>query len=123
MFPLQQFPGQGLSSPGVLRMRPGQLGNDPVNRPTSSSSTLPPGPFSSAPCRPPISLPTKRFLPPAESQKADVGRNADLLPLPEISYNDYDADDESYDPLDLGGAEGTPAVSPKQIKFSLMEFA
>jgi len=48
---------------------------------------------------------------------------ADLPPLPEISYNKYDADDESDDLLNLGGAEGKPPVSLKQTEFSLKQFA
>jgi len=41
----------------------------------------------------------------------------------EISYNEYDADDESDDSLDLDGTEGKPPVSKKQTKFSLNQFA
>ena len=78
MFPQQQFAGQGPSSPGAPRLPPGPPGNNPVNLPTSSSSTPPPGPPSGAPGRPPISLPTKRFLPAAEPCKTDVARTADL---------------------------------------------
>jgi len=47
-------PGQEPSSPGAPRVLLGLLGNNPVNRPTSSSTTPPPG-------RPPISFPTKWF--------------------------------------------------------------
>jgi len=47
----------------------------------------------------------KQFLPHAERQKTDVTRIADLPPLPEISYNKYDADDESDDSSALGGTE------------------
>jgi len=47
----------------------------------------------------------------------------DSSPLPEISYNDYDADDQCDDLSDLGGAEGKPPVSLKQTKFSLKQFA
>jgi hypothetical protein len=43
--------------------------------------------------------------------------------LPEISYNKYDADDESDDLSDLGGAEGKPPVSLKQTEFTLKQFA
>jgi hypothetical protein len=118
MFPQQQFQGQGLSSLGALRVPPGPPGNNPVNWPTSSSSTPPPGSPSGAPGRPPISLPTKRFLPAAEPQKRDVARIADLPPLPEISYDKYDADDKSDNSSDLGGAEGKPPVSLKQTEFS-----
>jgi hypothetical protein len=43
--------------------------------------------------------------------------------LPEISYDEYDADDVSDDSSDLGGAEGKPPVSLKQTEFSLKQFA
>jgi hypothetical protein len=72
LFPQQQFQGQKLSSQGALRVPPGLAGNNPVNQPTSSSSTSPPGPPSGAPGRPLISLPTKRFLPLAELRNTDV---------------------------------------------------
>jgi len=65
----------------------------------------------------------KRFLPPAEPWKTDVARIADLPPLPEISYDEYDADEECDDSSNLGGAEGKPPVSLKQTKFSLKQFA
>jgi len=123
MFPQQQLPGQGPSSPGAPRVPPGPPGNNPVNRPTSSSSTPPPAPPSGAPGRPPISLPTKRFLPPAEPRKTDVAGIADLPLLAEISYDEYDADDASDDSSNLGGVEGQPPVSLKQTEFSFKQFA
>jgi len=123
MFPQQEFPRQGPSSPAAPRVPPGPPGNNPVNRPTSSSSTPSPGPPSGAAGRPPISLPTKPFLPPVEPRKTDVPRIADLSPLPEISYDKYDADDGSDDSSDLRGAEGKPPVSLKQTEFSLKQFA
>jgi len=123
MFPQQQFPGQGPSSPGTLRVPPGPQANNPVNRPTSSSFTPPPRPHSGAPGRPPISFPTGQFLLPVEPRNTDVARIVDLPQLPQISYNDYDADDGSDDLLNLGGAEGKPPVSLKQTKFSLKQFA
>jgi len=43
--------------------------------------------------------------------------------LREIPYDDYDADDESDDSSDLGGAEGIPPVNLKQTEFSLKQFA
>ena len=58
-FPPPQGPGHGLSSPGAPRVPPGPLGNHPVSRPISASSTPPPQPPSSAPGRHPMSLPTK----------------------------------------------------------------
>ena len=75
---------------------------------------LTPGPLSGGRGRPPISLQTKTFLLPAEPRKTDVTRIADLPPSPEVSYDEYDADDESEDSSDLGGAEGKPPVSLKQ---------
>ena len=44
---------------------------------------------------------------------------ADLPPLPEISYDKFDADAESDDSLDLGGAEGKATSSLMQSEFSL----
>jgi len=108
IFPPPQCPGQGLSSPGAPRVPPGPPGNHRVNLPTSSSSTPPPQPPCGAPGRHPISLPTKRFQPPAEPRKTDVAGIADLPPLPELSYDEFDAAEESDNSLDLGGAEGIP---------------
>jgi hypothetical protein len=42
--------------------------------------------------------------------------------LPEILYNEYYADDESDDSLDLGGEQGKPPVSLKQTEFSFKSF-
>jgi len=58
-----------------------------------------------------------------EQWKTDVAVSADLRPLPEMSYNEYDAADESNDSSDLGGAEGKPPISLKQTEFSLKQFA
>ena len=113
MFPQQQFPGEAPSSPGAPRVPPGPPGINPVNQQTSSSSTPPPGAPSCTPGRPPISLPTKQFLPPAEPWKTDDATIADMPPLPEISYDEYDEDDESDHSSELGCAEGTPPVSLK----------
>ena len=104
-------------------MPSGPLGDNPVHLPTSSSSPPPSGPPSGTPGRPPISLPKKRFQPPAEQRKTDVAGIANLPPLPEISYDEYDADDESDDSSDLGGAEGKPPISLRQTDFSLKQFA
>jgi hypothetical protein len=46
-----------------------------------------------------------------------------LPPLPEISYDEFDADYESDDSSDLGGAEGKAPISLKQTEFSLKQFA
>jgi hypothetical protein len=43
--------------------------------------------------------------------------------LPEISYDEFDADYESDDSSDLGGAEGKAPTSLKQTEFSLKQFA
>jgi len=104
MFPPPQIPGQRPSSPGAPRVPPGPPENHPVNQPTSSRSNPTPEPPSGAPRRPPISLPTKHFQAPTEPWKTDAARIAELPPLLELSYNEYDADDESDDPSDLGGA-------------------
>jgi hypothetical protein len=47
----------------------------------------------------------------------------DLPPLPEISYDEIDADAESDDLSDLGGAKGKAPISLKQREFSLKQFA
>jgi len=122
MFPPQQFTGQGPSSPGAPRVPPELPGNIPVIWLTSSSST-PYGQLPGAPGRPPISLPTKRSPPAAEPRWTDVAGIADLPPLPEISYYQFDADYESDDSLDLGRAEGKAPISLKQMEFSLKQFA
>jgi hypothetical protein len=119
MFPPPQFPGQGLSYPGEPRVRPGPPGNHPVNQPTSSNWTPPPQPPSGASRRHSISLPTNRFQPQAEPRKRDVAGIADLPPLPEMSYDEYHAADESDDCLD----SGKPPLSLKQTEFSLKQFA
>jgi len=46
-----------------------------------------------------------------------------LPPLADISYYQYDADYESDDSPDLGGAEGKASISLKQTEFSLKQFA
>jgi len=102
VIPPQEFTWQVPSSPGAPRVWPGALGSNPVNRQTSSSSTPPPGPLSSAPWRAPNSLQTTRSLPPAEPRKTDVASIADLPPGLAISYDDYDMHDERDDLSDLG---------------------
>jgi hypothetical protein len=122
MFPFQQYPGQGSLSPGAPRVPPPLPGNVPVIWLTSSASTLYrhlPG----APGRPPISLPTKRFTPAAEPRRTDVAEIANLPPLPEISYDEFDADYESDNSSHLAGAEGKAPTSLKQMEFSLKQFA
>jgi len=122
LFPPQQFTAHGLSSPGAPRVPPAWLQNNPVIRPISSSSTAP-GPLRGAPGRPTISLPTKRFLPAAEPQRTDIAGIADLPPLPEIYYDQYDPDYESDDPSDLGSTEGKAPISLMQTEFTLKQFA
>lgn len=58
-----------------------------------------------------------------ELRQTDVTRIAHLRPLPEISYDDYGADDESDDLVDLCGAEDKPPVSLEQTEFSLKQSA
>jgi hypothetical protein len=58
-----------------------------------------------------------------EPRRTDIAGIADLPPLPEISYDQYDADYESDDSSDLGGAEGEAPISLKQTEFSLKQFA
>ena len=103
-------------------MPPARPQNNPVIRPISSSSTAP-GRLPSAPGRPTISLPTKRFLPAAEPRRTDVAGIADLSPLPDIYYDQYDPDYESDDSSDLGGTEGKAPISLKQTEFTLKQFA
>ena len=45
-----------------------------------------------------------------------------MPPLPEISYEESDADDESDNWLDLGGAERKAQISLQQTNFSLTQF-
>ena len=119
MIPQQQFHGQGPSSWAAPTVPPGRPCNNLVNRPTSSTSTPPPGPPSDAPGRLCISLPTKHFLPAAELRKTDVARIADVPSLQQIWINEYEAADESDNSLALGSGEGQPLVSPMQTEFSL----
>jgi len=121
-FPPQQFTGQGPSSPGAPQVPPALPGNIPVIQPTTSAST-PYGQLPGAPGRLPISLPTKRFQPAAEPRRTDVAWIVDLPPLPDISYDEFDADHESDDLSDFGGAEVKAPISLKQTEFSLKQFA
>jgi len=122
MFPPQKFTGHGPSSPGAPRVPPAPHGNNPVIRPTSSASTAR-GQLSDAPGRPPISLPMKWFQPAAEPWRTDVAGIADLPPLLEILYDESDADYESNDSSDLGGADGKAPISSTLTEFSLKQFA
>jgi len=122
IFPTPQIPGQRPSSPGAPRVPPEPPENHPVNRPTSSRSNPPSEPPSGASSRPLICLSTKRFQLPAELPKTDDASIAELPPSPGMSHDDCDADDESDDSSDLGGAEGKLPVSLKQTEFSLKQF-
>jgi hypothetical protein len=46
-----------------------------------------------------------------------------LPPLPGISYDEFNADAESDNSLDFGGAEGKAPISLKQMEFSFKQFA
>jgi hypothetical protein len=65
----------------------------------------------------------RRFQPPAEPWKTDVTGIGDLPPMPGMSYDEYDATDESNNSSDLDGTEGKPPISLKQMEFSLKQFA
>ena len=65
----------------------------------------------------------KSFQPAAEPCRIDVAGIADLPPLPEISCDEFDADNEIDDSSDLGGAEGEAPISLKRTEFSLKQFA
>jgi hypothetical protein len=58
-----------------------------------------------------------------EPCRIDVVGIADLPPLPEISYDEFDADAESDDSSVLAGAEGKAPTTVKQTDFSLKQFA
>jgi hypothetical protein len=122
IFPPQQFTAHGRTSPGTPRVPPTPPQNTPVIRPTTSSSTAPEQP-PGAPGKPPSSLPTKRFLPPAELWRAELAGIAELPGLPGISFHQYDADCESDDSSDLGGADDKAPIRLKQTEFSLKQFA
>jgi hypothetical protein len=48
---------------------------------------------------------------------------ADLPTLPEISYDEFGADDENNNFSHLGGAEGDAQTSLNETEFSLKQFA
>ena len=122
MFPSQQFTGQEPSSPGAPRVPPAPPQNNLVIQPTSSTST----PYENLPTTPGpprMGLPTKQFQPAAEPRRTDVAGIAELPPLPEITYDEFDADYESSDSSDLGCAEGKALINLKQMEFSFKQFA
>jgi len=129
MFPPLKISGQWLSSRGEPGVPPGLLGIDPVNRPTTSSYTAPPGPptgtagtLSGASGKPPVSLQMKRIQAQAELRITAVAGIADLPWLLEISQNEYKAEVKCEDSSDLGVAEGKASISLKQTEFSLKQF-
>jgi len=122
MFNHQQVTGHGPSSPGAPRVPTAPPGNTLVIQLTSSASTAP-GQLPGAPGRHPISLPTKRFQLAVEPRRTGVAGIADLPPLPEIFYDQYDAEYESDDSSDLGWAEGNAPISLKQMESFLKQFA
>jgi len=65
----------------------------------------------------------KWFQLPPEPGKTDITSILDLPPLPEISYNDNDADDGSDNLSDFGGTNGQPPIILKNTEFSLKQFA
>jgi hypothetical protein len=64
-----------------------------------------------------------RFVLPAETWKSAVRGIADLAPLPELTYNEYDAADESDNSSGWGSVECKPPISLKHTEFSLKQFA
>ena len=121
MFPTERFTGNGRPSPGAPRVPPAMRQTNPVIKQTSFTSTAP-GQRPGAPGTRPVRLPTRRFQPTAEPRRTDIAGIANMLPLPEISYDEYDADYESNDSSDLGGANDTATISMKQMEFSLKPF-
>jgi len=122
MFRPQQFTGLAPASPGVPRVPPAPPGNNPVIRPTSSTSTAA-GQLPGVPGRPPSHHPMKRVQPASEPRRTDVAGIADLPSLPEISYDKYNPGNESDDSSEWGGATGNAPISSKQTEFSLKQFA
>jgi len=122
MIPSQNFTGHGPSSEGALRVSPESPGNNPVIRPTSCTSTAA-GQRPGAPGTPPFIVTIERFMPAAELHRTDVAGIADVPPLPDISYDQYDVDYESDNLSDLEGAEGNASISFTQTEFSLKQFA
>jgi len=52
----------------------------------------------------------------------DVALIVELPPLPGITYDEFDADAECNDSLDLGGAGDKAPLNSKQMEFSLKQF-
>jgi hypothetical protein len=64
-----------------------------------------------------------RFQPAADPYRTHVAGLANLPPLPDISYDKYDADFESAELSYLGGAVGNSPNILKQTELSLKRFA
>jgi len=122
MFSTQQFTGLAPSTAGTPRVPPSPPRNNAVIWPTLSASTAP-GQLPGAAARPSISLRTQRFQPAAEPRRTDAQEIGKFSPLLGISYDQYDADHESDDSSDSGGAESKASISLKQTEFSLKQFA
>jgi len=73
--------------------------------------------------RPPNSLSSEQLWLATEVRRTDVAWIADLLPLPVICNDIFDADAESNDLSDLGGSKAKAPISLKQMEFSLTQFA
>jgi len=65
----------------------------------------------------------KCFQPPVKRRNTDVVGIAYLPSMPELSYNECDAAEETDDSSDMAGVQGKPQISPKQTEFSLKQFA
>jgi len=76
-----------------------------------------------APRRPPIGLSLKWFQTAAEPRRTDVAGIADLPPIPDISYDQKNADSESDNSSDMGGAKDQAPISLKQTEFSFKQYA
>jgi hypothetical protein len=63
------------------------------------------------------------FQLPVEPHRTEVATIVELTKLLEMSYSNYDADDESPNSSGLGGADGKPPVNLKETEFSLKDFA
>jgi hypothetical protein len=59
----------------------------------------------------------------AEQRTTDVARIADLPPLADNIYDEYNADYESDDLSDMGGAEGNDPILLQGMEYCLKQFA
>jgi len=65
----------------------------------------------------------ERFQPQAELRKIDVSGIVELPPLPEISSDNYDADEETENSSDFGSADGKLPSSTMETELFLKHFA